>query len=69
MNVCVCVFSRGLSRRGFKHSEFLLLVCDLVSCDLPPAPVCEFGLQLALTNPGECRPNYTCGKIIFPSRE
>uniref|UniRef100_A0A8U7MC19 von Willebrand factor n=1 Tax=Corvus moneduloides TaxID=1196302 RepID=A0A8U7MC19_CORMO len=35
-------------------------VCDLVSCDLPPAPVCEFGLQLALTNPGECRPNYTC---------
>ncbi|XP_041282783.1 von Willebrand factor [Onychostruthus taczanowskii] len=35
-------------------------VCDLISCDLPPAPVCEFGLQLALTNPGECRPNYTC---------
>ncbi|KAM4902021.1 von Willebrand factor [Sylvia borin] len=35
-------------------------VCDLVSCDLPPAPVCEFGQQLALTNPGECRPNYTC---------
>ncbi|XP_066039748.1 von Willebrand factor [Chamaea fasciata] len=35
-------------------------VCDLVSCDLPPAPVCESGLQLALTNPGECRPNYTC---------
>ncbi|NWS13317.1 VWF factor, partial [Pachyramphus minor] len=35
-------------------------VCDLVSCHLPPAPVCEFGQQIALTNPGECRPNYTC---------
>uniref|UniRef100_A0A8C0KND2 von Willebrand factor n=1 Tax=Canis lupus dingo TaxID=286419 RepID=A0A8C0KND2_CANLU len=35
-------------------------VCDLVSCDLPPVPPCEDGLQMTLTNPGECRPNFTC---------
>ncbi|XP_029060196.1 von Willebrand factor isoform X1 [Monodon monoceros] len=35
-------------------------VCDLVSCDLPPVPHCEGGLQPTLTNPGECRPNFTC---------
>ncbi|EFB19326.1 hypothetical protein PANDA_020489, partial [Ailuropoda melanoleuca] len=35
-------------------------VCDLLSCDLPPAPPCEGGLQMTLTNPGECRPNFTC---------
>lgn len=35
-------------------------VCDLVSCDLPPVPRCEGGLQPTLTNPGECRPNFIC---------
>uniref|UniRef100_A0A452SAS3 von Willebrand factor n=1 Tax=Ursus americanus TaxID=9643 RepID=A0A452SAS3_URSAM len=35
-------------------------VCDLLSCNLPPAPPCEGGLQMTLTNPGECRPNFTC---------
>ncbi|VCX10152.1 unnamed protein product [Gulo gulo] len=35
-------------------------VCDLLSCDLPPVPPCEGGLQMTLTNPGECRPNFTC---------
>nr|XP_031300131.1 von Willebrand factor [Camelus dromedarius]XP_031300132.1 von Willebrand factor [Camelus dromedarius] len=35
-------------------------VCDLVTCDLPLVPPCADGLQLMLTNPGECRPNFTC---------
>ncbi|EMP38449.1 von Willebrand factor [Chelonia mydas] len=35
-------------------------VCDLVTCDLPAVPACEDGLQPVLTNPGECRPTYTC---------
>lgn len=63
----VYVFSRRLTSQSWSWplSQFLFLVCDLVSCDLPPVPVCEFGLQLALTNPGECRPNYTCGKICI----
>ncbi|XP_074859171.1 von Willebrand factor isoform X2 [Carettochelys insculpta] len=35
-------------------------VCDLVTCELPPVPICEDGLQPVLTNPGECRPTYSC---------
>ncbi|XP_058511785.1 von Willebrand factor [Ochotona princeps] len=35
-------------------------VCDLMNCVLPPVPPCEDGLKLTLTNPGECRPNFTC---------
>ncbi|KAJ1165139.1 hypothetical protein NDU88_005568 [Pleurodeles waltl] len=35
-------------------------VCDLISCDLPPVPVCEDGLVPVLNNPGECKPNYAC---------
>uniref|UniRef100_A0A8C8XT74 von Willebrand factor n=5 Tax=Panthera TaxID=9688 RepID=A0A8C8XT74_PANLE len=35
-------------------------VCDLSSCDVPLVPPCEGGLQMTLTNPGECRPNFTC---------
>ena len=37
-------------------------VCDLVSCDVPPVPNCEDGLQPVLANPGECRPSFTCGE-------
>ncbi|XP_012879050.1 PREDICTED: von Willebrand factor [Dipodomys ordii] len=35
-------------------------VCDLVTCDVPPMPACEGGLQPVLTNPGECRPSFAC---------
>ncbi|XP_069861108.1 von Willebrand factor [Dipodomys merriami] len=35
-------------------------VCDLVTCDVPPMPACEEGLQPVLTNPGECRPSFAC---------
>ncbi|XP_042325058.1 von Willebrand factor isoform X2 [Sceloporus undulatus] len=35
-------------------------VCDLVTCKLPPVPICENGLQLLQTNPGKCRPDYAC---------
>lgn len=37
-------------------------VCDQVSCDQSPVPFCEGGFQLTLTNPGECKPVFTCGK-------
>lgn len=37
-------------------------VCDLMSCDPAPVLHCAGGLQPILTNPGECRPNFTCGK-------
>ncbi|XP_053113872.1 von Willebrand factor isoform X2 [Hemicordylus capensis] len=35
-------------------------VCDLSTCQPPPLPRCENGLQLLRTNPGECRPVYAC---------
>uniref|UniRef100_A0A8D0LCC8 von Willebrand factor n=1 Tax=Sphenodon punctatus TaxID=8508 RepID=A0A8D0LCC8_SPHPU len=35
-------------------------VCDLLTCDMPPVPICKDGLQPLLTNIGECRPNYSC---------
>ncbi|XP_060109795.1 von Willebrand factor [Heteronotia binoei] len=39
---------------------FYECVCDLITCELPPVPHCEDGLQLVLTNVGECRPDYAC---------
>ncbi|XP_028910294.1 von Willebrand factor isoform X3 [Ornithorhynchus anatinus] len=36
-------------------------VCDLDSCEQPPVPLCQGGLQPVLVNPGECQPRYDCG--------
>lgn len=35
-------------------------VCDLSTCQPPPVPHCEDGLQLVETNIGQCRPVYAC---------
>ncbi|KAG9491060.1 hypothetical protein GDO78_006427 [Eleutherodactylus coqui] len=35
-------------------------VCDKSSCEIPPVPHCENGMDLVLTNPGSCKPVYEC---------
>ncbi|XP_063784571.1 von Willebrand factor isoform X2 [Pseudophryne corroboree] len=35
-------------------------VCDTSTCEIPPVPHCDNGLEPVLTNPRDCRPNYEC---------
>lgn len=65
--VCGILLLHGFCRQIRFYSSnntisfYDLLVCDLVSCDLPEVPRCEDGQTVVLKNPGECQPIHECG--------
>ncbi|KAG8142722.1 hypothetical protein E2320_005937, partial [Naja naja] len=61
--VCMCLENRTpltVVPVRFQDSRGIPIICDLISCKLPPVPHCEDGLQLIQTNAGGCRPDYAC---------
>ncbi|KAG7271057.1 hypothetical protein CRUP_037956 [Coryphaenoides rupestris] len=69
------ICSQCVDRRGHAHAPQCVdlvrscrkreapgavLMCDLMSCDLPVVPRCTDGERLVLQNPGQCRPEHAC---------